>query len=280
MTGFDWKYDWHMFARKLRGFFDSKERVVWEHYRNSANVEKKSGDELVGELDKIMEMDLEVFLTQIQNYPVIGEESSFEKSSKWPPKEKNFWLVDPIDGTHNFLGENPNFGSIVALIENGEVVFGAIYIFAEHRLGVSGKLYFAGRGLGARKFNIHETFSPLAVSVTEEIKDATLLVEGVSKTVVRNRLIKRTWKLTKRFYKGLSSSVALAKIANGRNATLSADILIMCGNKPWDSLAGALIVEEAGGIVTGVDGKPYSLENCSDLIYTNKFLHPKILALG
>ena len=267
------------FAGRLKMFFDCKERIVWEHYRNSGNIEKQSGDELVGELDKIMEKELGKFLTKIKNYPVVGEENSFENSSKWPPKEKNFWLVDPIDGTHNFLGENPNFGSIVALIENGEVVFGAIYIFTEHKLGVSGQLYFAGRGSGARKFDRDNLFLSLTVSDVWEIKDATLLVEGVSKTLVGSRFVQRIWKKTKRFYKGLSSSVALAKIANGSNATLSADILIMRGNKPWDSLAGALIVEEAGGIVTNSDGKPYSLKNCSNLIYTNKILHPKILAL-
>ncbi|MDO8664448.1 MAG: inositol monophosphatase family protein [Candidatus Liptonbacteria bacterium] len=175
--------------------------------------------------------------------------------------------------------KNMSFGSIVALIENGEVVFGAIYIFAENRLRVSGQLYFAERGSGARKFSREGFLASLTVSGVREIKDATLLVEGVSKTVVRSRFIQRIWKKTKRFYKGKSSSVALAKIANGGNATLSADILIMRGNKPWDSLAGALIAEEAGGIVTGFDGKPYSLRNCSNLIYTNKILHPKILAL-
>ncbi|KKT38955.1 MAG: 3-Phosphoadenosine 5-phosphosulfate (PAPS) 3-phosphatase [Parcubacteria group bacterium GW2011_GWA2_44_13] len=226
-----------------------------------------------------MEKELGKFLTKIKNYPVVGEENSFENSSKWPPKKKNFWLVDPIDGTHNFLGENPNFGSIVALIENREVVFGAIYIFAEHKLSVPGQLYFAGRDSGARKFSRDGYLISLTVSNVREIKNATLLVEGVSKTVVRSRFIQRIWKKAKRFYKGLSSSVALAKIANGGNATLSADILIMRGNKPWDSLAGALIVEEAGGIVTSSDGRPYSLKNYSDLIYTNKILHPKILAL-
>ncbi|KKT41005.1 MAG: Inositol-1-monophosphatase [Candidatus Giovannonibacteria bacterium GW2011_GWA2_44_13b] len=275
MTGLNWLE----FADRLKYFFDCREWVVWEYYRNSGNVEKKSGNELVGELDKIMETELGKFLIKIKNYPVIGEEGSYEKSSKWPPKEKNFWLVDPIDGTHNFLGENPNFGSIVALIENREVVFGAIYIFAEHRLGVSGQLYFAGRDSGARKFSRDGLLTSLTVSGIREIKDATFLVEGVSKTVVRSRFIQRIWKKTKRFYKGLSSSVALAKIANGGNATLSADILVMRGNKPWDSLAGALIVEEAGGIVTSSDGKPYSLKNYSNLIYTNKILHPKILAL-
>src|SRR3989344_7000138 len=72
------------FAGRLKMFFDCKERIVWEHYRNSGNIEKKSGDELVGELDKIMEKELEIFLTKLKKYPT--------------------------DGTHNFLGENPNFG--------------------------------------------------------------------------------------------------------------------------------------------------------------------------
>lgn len=267
-------------ATELKKYFGGEEEMVWEYFRDTAKkVEIKAGGELVGELDKIIEKRLMMLLPRLVDYPVIGEESFFSTGAKWPPKEKNFWIVDPIDGTHNFLMQNPNFGSIVGLIENGKVILGAIYLHSERRLGVPGRLYFAAEGQGAWKFAGGKKLQPLALSKIYELEEATFLVEGVSSSVVASSLVSKVLKSTKRFYKGLSASVALARLADGGNVSLSPDVLIMCNNKPWDSLAGALITEEAGGIVTGFAGQPYSLLNCSDLIYTNKILHSKILAL-
>ncbi len=269
------------FSDKIRKFFCAEAGEVWKYFCDSAKkVEVKSPTELVGELDKLLEKQLMIFLPGLAGYPVIGEESFATRfGGIWPPAEKSFWLADPIDGTHNFLTGNPNFGSIVALVEDGKVVFGAIYIHSEKRMHVPGKLYFAAKDLGAWKFGAKKALLPLAVSGTEDLKQATLLVEGPSEKVRYSWLAQKARYAALRDYKGLSSSFALTRIANANHMSLPADILIMCGNKPWDSLAGALIVEEADGIVTGFDGTPYSLENCSSLIYSNKVLNEKILAL-
>lgn len=268
-------------ANKLKKFFGAEEEIVWEYFQDTAKqVEKKNAGELVGELDKLIEKRLMMFLPCLVNCPVIGEESFFSNNeSKWPPDEKTFWLVDPIDGTHNFLSQNPNFGSIIGLVENGEVIFGAIYLHSEKRLRLSGRLYFAAKGHRAWKFASGQYLEPLKLSRIDSLEESRVLFEGASKKVPKAKLFQNIWPVAVQWSKGLSASVALARLADGGNSSLAADLLIMCSNKPWDSLAGALIVEEAGGIVTGFDGTPYSLENCSDLIYTNKALHSKILAL-
>lgn len=269
------------FTGELRSLLAGSKKTVWDYFRDGKKkVSAKSPTELVGELDLLLERWLMMFLPEFANVPVIGEESfHLMTGGVWPPQEKSFWLVDPVDGTHNFLMQNPNFGSIVALIEEGRVVFGAVYIHAEGSLKIPGQIYFAGKGLGAWKRVSGKVYVPLRVSETESLERATLLVEGPSRTVVRSELAQKARENTLRYYKGLSSSFALTRIANANHSSLPADILIMCGNKPWDSLAGALITEEAGGIVTGFDGGPYSLTNCTDLIYSNKILNKKILAL-
>lgn len=84
-------------------------------------VYKGLPDELVGELD----IELEELITKhlLKIAPVVGEESGL----RWPPSADSFWVVDPLDGTHNYLMGLPTFGTMVAYVEQGQVVLNAVF---------------------------------------------------------------------------------------------------------------------------------------------------------
>ncbi|HET9110331.1 MAG TPA: inositol monophosphatase family protein [Ktedonobacterales bacterium] len=158
------------------------------------------------------------------------------------------WIVDPLDGSFNFQHGYPLFGSIIALQLDQVTAMGVIY------LPTSDEMYTAVRGQGAFRNG-----SPLRISTTSSLSEAIVHVSdfSVSGDPIENQ--QRVQIMTT-----LASAVGRVRMggtAAGDFAWLAAgwaDGLVMYSTHPWDVEAGALLVEEAGGIVTRVsmpDGK-------------------------
>ncbi|MDP3727540.1 MAG: inositol monophosphatase family protein, partial [bacterium] len=200
---------------------------------------------------------------------------SEETRSGWPPSADRFWLVDPDDGTHNLLSGLPNFGTMLALIENGLVTFTAIFLPFERAFGRSG-LYVAGRGAGAWEWG--DTPRPLAVSGKRNLTDAFLFVEGPSWRVTTApfpQLVSsvRRWRIN------LATCWAGTRLVLGGVLPAGGDLMVSFGNQPWDNLPVALLVEEASGRVSAFDGRPPTIGNCRNLVFSNGFLHDAALAV-
>ena len=191
--------------------------------------------------------------------PVLSEESAtipFEERKKW----HTYWLVDPLDGTREFIKRNGEFTVNIALIDNHESILGVIYT------PVSGLTYYAARDHGAYK----------------RIKDGE-----ASRIHTRKKVPGRTTVAGSRSHRGDSLNAFLARIGehdiismgsslkSGLVAEGKADIYPRLGpTSEWDTAAAHCIVDEAGGRITRTDLSP--------LLYNTKesLLNPEFLVVG
>lgn len=169
--------------------------------------------------------------------PVISEEDEALKSSA-----ERYWLVDPLDGTRNFVRGGNDFSINIGLVENGEAVFGVI------AMPVSGDVYIGERGRGASKTaqGIHTAIHVRAVPARGMVvvKSATTPSAHMQQFLDGLPLVDAV--------QGISSAVKFCLIAEGK-----ADIYPRFGRTmEWDTAAGQAIVEAAGGRVTTEDGRP------------------------
>lgn len=219
--------------------------ILKHFWGNLENVESKiESIDLVTEADKASE---KAILNQIKNrfpsHAFLGEESGELKSV---PSEY-LWIVDPLDGTTNYTHEYPMVSVSVALAINGEAAIGVVFN------PILEELFYAVRGGGA--FHQNRT---IHVSRTASL-DRALLSTGFPynrRVIPDNNYAEfcRMTHLSQGVRRGGSAALDLAYVAAGRY-----DAHWERGLKPWDIAAGALLVLEAGGVVTSYDQAPFHL---------------------
>jgi myo-inositol-1(or 4)-monophosphatase len=201
---------------------------------NSNDIEVKNLNSFVSYVDKEAEMQL------VSELKTILPEAGFiaEEGTETKQGEVYNWIIDPLDGTTNYLHNLPVFAISIALAKNKEMVAGVIY-----EIGFD-EMFTAWKEGGAFLNN-----KAISVKSTSELQD-TLLATGFPYYDF-NRLPKYLNLLSDCFQKtrGVrrfgSAAVDLAYVACGRF-----DGFFEYGLNAWDVAAGALIVQEAGGIVT------------------------------
>ena len=233
--------------------------------KDDVRVERKSDGSFVSDFDKrVEEMILDYIVMRFPGLDVVSEEIAHV----WPPTSSEFCIIDPVDGTHNFLMGAPVFGSMIAFVRDGQVIFSAII--------TSREICFAGRGAGAFMIKRHCSKSnPIMVSAQTKLKESLILFEGD-----RKKVAPVIWGLNfhiGRFRYGFSSAVSQILVASGGLHPNGVDGVVSLGNKPWDHLTGCLLVEEAGGKATDRYGRPYSIANCCDIIFSNGKIHDQLL---
>lgn len=160
------------------------------------------------------------------------------------PQVEWLWVIDPLDGTTNFLHAYPMYAASVAVLHRGSVVAGAVIGTA------TGEEWTAVRGGGAFKDG-----ERIHVSVIEDLKHALIGTGFPFKALDRLPEYLRQLDIVLRHTSGIrragSAALDLCHIASGYFDGFWELLLA-----PWDIAAGALIVEEAGGVVTTVSGGP------------------------
>jgi myo-inositol-1(or 4)-monophosphatase len=218
-------------------------------------VDKKGAIDLVTEVDLEIERLARALLGgRFPDHDILAEELGGGGSAS------HRWVFDPLDGTTNFAHGVPIFCSSLALEIDGEAVVGAV--FDPNRQ----ELFTAERGVGAWLNG-----APIRVSSTAAMIDA-LLVTGFpydvhatlddviglfSAFVAKARAIRRLG----------SAAIDLCWVAAGRMDGFWEERL-----QPWDTRAGALLVQEAGGRISGLDGAPW-LSATGHLLASNGHLH-------
>jgi myo-inositol-1(or 4)-monophosphatase len=176
------------------------------------------------------------------------------------------WVIDPLDGTTNFVHRYPHFAVSVGLLHEGAPVFGAVYA------APSGELFHAQRGGGAFLDG-----NPLRVSAVPTVAEA-LLGTGFPynrREILRELLdrVERALRSAHGFRRSGSAAIDLCHVAAGR-----LDGFWEQGLSPWDLAAGVLIVVEAGGRVTGYDGGPHDLR-AGRTVASNGLIHDELRAV-
>ncbi len=236
--------------------------LLAEQFRKPHQIRYKGAANLVTEMDQQAEELIRDLLTRARpDVPILGEEGGGERG-RLPLR----WVVDPLDGTTNYAHGYPFFAVSIALAQAGEVVVGVVYN------PVLDELFAARRGGGATLNG-----QPIHVSQTGEL-GRSLLASGFpydAWTSPRDngeewhRFLKRVVSLRS----DGAAALDLCHVAAGRIDGYWELVL-----EPWDMAAGALIVEEAGGQVTQVDGSPFRLDRPS-VLASNRRLHEAMVAV-
>ena len=208
-------------------------------------VDKKSAIDLVTEVDIAIERAFrDTIAERFPGHVVLGEE--FEEAGQREGIPQYCWLFDPIDGTTNFAHGLPIFCSSLALEIDGELAVGAVYDPNRH------ELFTAERGQGARLNGL-----PIRVSTAADTLIDSLLVTGFHYGVHKDpgelmQLFEAFIRRSRAVRRLGSAAIDLCYVACGR-----VDAFYEMKLQPWDIAAGALIVQEAGGTISTVDGDPF-----------------------
>jgi 3'(2'), 5'-bisphosphate nucleotidase len=190
--------------------------------------------------------------------PVLSEESA---SVPWAERRlwRTYWLVDPLDGTREFVKKNGEFTVNIALIEDGVPVFGVVYAPALD------ELHFGERGVGAFICDAGEQL-PIAARRPA----AAPLHVAASRSHLDPRSAAAIARMGEVQLLGMGSSLKFCRMAEARLDVYPR----FAPTSEWDTAAGQCVLEAAGGVVITLDGKPLAYNGKDSL------LNPDFLALG
>ena len=236
-------------------------KILLKHFGNvpRSAVRKKARNDFISFVDEESEeIIIKIIRSAFPDHAILAEEGgAFENDSPYR------WIIDPLDGTTNYLHSIPVFAVSIALEYKNSLIAGVIYN------PVSDEIFWASKGEGA-------FFNGRSISVS----DTPILEESFVATgfpFKNKELLSDYLKAFKNIFQQCtgarrmgSAAIDLAYVAAGRF-----DGFWEIGLKPWDVAAGAIIIEEAGGIVTDFwNGSQYL--NNSYIIASNGKIHKEM----
>ncbi|PIE23614.1 MAG: 3'(2'),5'-bisphosphate nucleotidase [Neptuniibacter caesariensis] len=235
--------------------------AVMDIYQTDFAIYDKSDNSPLTEADMAAHRVLTEGLQALTpNIPALSEESS-DAIKKERLNWQTFWLIDPLDGTKEFIKKNGEFTINVALIENGEPVFGVVYAPAIDTL------YWGAKGIGAYKESKQGDSQAIAVAATPKNNTGWQVVGSRShQSEAFKTFMKR---LPEAEIVAMGSSLKLCLVAEG-HADLYPRLSPTC---EWDTAAAHAIVMAAGGLVL-------NLETLKPLTYNqnpNSLLNPHFI---
>lgn len=235
-------------------------RNIMEIYERGFSVEEKSDHTPVTEADLAAHrVILEGLQALTPDIPVLSEECApppFCERTHWP----RYWLVDPLDGTREFIRRNGEFSVNIALIEGQRPVLGTIYG------PVVGCLYYAAKGMGAFKKSGIDDVQPIHARQNCPEK---VVIAG-SRSHQSEEFKQFISCLPDYDIIPMGSSLKSCLVAEGK-----ADIYARLGpTSEWDTAAAQIIVEEAGGLITNTQMQPLCYNSREEL------LNPHFFAFG
>ena len=234
--------------------------LLMEYFRQRVKIEYKGDVDLVTVADRKSEaLILERIRAKWPSHDVLGEEGArIETGSDYR------WYVDPLDGTTNFAHGFPVFCVSLAIERKGERVAGVLFDPTRD------ELFAAEKGSGA-----YLNGEPIHVSKTANLKECLVATGFPSHKRHKNPNIFFYHQLTLRTHgvrRAGSAALDLASVAAGRF-----DGFWEFNLNPWDTAAGVLIVQEAGGTVTDFKGGPFQLQS-RETVATNGIVHNALLS--
>lgn len=230
-----------------------------------SSVETKGSGDYVTEIDKACERQIEdILLRSAPGIPVVGEEAvaAGERTDR-------YWLVDPLDGTTNFLHGFKAVGVSIALVEDGVPVVGVVHA------PFLGETYSAARGAGAF---LETDGKRRRLSVSKRPPSEAVLATGFP--FRRKELITRHLEAVKRCLERFedlrrpgAASLDLAWVAAG-----VFEGFFELNLSSWDVAAGALLVEEAGGRVSDWEGGPGWMDG--DILAASPTVHKALVEIA
>lgn len=256
-----------------------RELLLYEHAARAAagaaaellkqrpeRVDHKGAIDLVTEVDLASETMIRGILTaRTPEIPVQGEEGGGVTTGLR-------WVVDPLDGTTNFVHDYPSYCVSIALVDGLVPLVGCI---ADP---IRDRVYLGSQGNGARRIDVRSGVErPLRVSGVRTLDDA-LGVTGFPYDRRDNAafylaLVERALMCSQAIRRSGSAAMDLAMLSDG-----TSDYFWEYGLKAWDTSGGVVLIQEAGGVVTRLDGGVH-YPGAPEIVATNGWLHAATLAM-
>ena len=234
-------------------------QAILEVYATDFDVQAKGDESPLTQADLASHRCIVAGLTSLTpGVPVISEEDGlpeFEERRQW----QRYWLIDPLDGTKEFVNRNGEFTVNIALIDNGRPILGVVHV------PVQEKSYIGCEGHGSE---LRQGDTTTSISVASSSATPVRIVG--SRSHRGSSLDAFLEKIGDTDLVPMGSSLKFCVIAEGR-----ADVYPRLGpTSEWDTGAAQAVVEQAGGKVLELDGKPLSYNQKEDI------LNPFFVVLG
>ena len=239
-------------------------KILRRHWRRGGyEIGSKGHDNPVTQAD--LEADRAIKKRLRDPFPEYGWLSEETVDNDARLKRRRVWIVDPLDGTKEFIKGIPEFSVAIALIENGAPILGVTYN------PIKREMYWAARGLGC-----HLNTKRVRVTKTRTLKRATVLAS-------RSETARGEWQVfdgTMQVSPTGSVAYKLAMVAGGKgDATFTRS-----PKSEWDIASGAALVLEAGGAITDIKGRAirFNQRNAKlqGLVADNKLLHAALMKVA
>ncbi|MDA1002206.1 MAG: histidinol phosphatase [Chloroflexi bacterium] len=244
---------------------DEADAITMRTYRGDAKVRTKRDGTLVTLADEAAETHLRArILARFPGHAILGEEQGFTPGAPGAAR----WVLDPIDGTHNYARGIPVWATLIAFERDGVFELG---VASAPALGTR---WWAGRGLGAYRGPLPaagHAGERIRVSAIASVEEAQIVYGSYARTTEAwdghaDALLRRSWR-----QRGFGDFWGHCLVAEG-----SAEVMLEGAISPWDIAALAVIIDEAGGRLTDVDG--VATIDAGHCITSNGVLHDEVLA--
>lgn len=225
------------------------------------NVTRKSHSDFVSEVDGAAEEAIiKILLDAYPNHSILAEESGSQRGQKQSDYQ---WIIDPLDGTTNFLHGFPKYCVSIALLHRDVLSQAVIYD------PVSNELFTASRGQGAY-LNDHRIRVSKRTDLSESLIGTGFPFRDLSFMEAYLAMFKAVIPKTAGIRRPGSAALDLAYVASGRY-----DGFWEIGLSPWDIAAGCLLIIEAGGMVSDLEGNDHYLKS-GQVVAGNPKIFPQL----
>ena len=240
----------------IRAVYETKYRVDYKHNNSPVTLADHQANHRIHQI--------------IQHaFPHDGWLSEETTDSPDRLSKRRVWVVDPLDGTKEFIDKIPEFAVSIGLIEDGRPLLGVIYYPALD------ELVWAARDQGAWRRTGDTGDTRLRVSLTERLAEATVLSS-------RSETKRGEWRPFQSLFRARPAGGMAHKLAAIAKGEADATFTLIPKNE-WDLCAGAILIEEAGGLLTTLSGKPVVFNQATTLLQglvaSNRLLHPQLMAV-
>jgi len=234
-------------------------KIQLKNFRKNLKVIRKSPKDFVSNVDlECQNLSYELLRKDFQ-YEMLSE----EKKTQDEIETELFWIIDPVDGTHNYISGLPNFGVSIALATKKEFLLGVIY------LPYFDEMYYAIKNQGA-----FMNGEKIQVSKNNDLEKSMITFDN------QFYLNKKSFDVYKKIVDSCFTTRILGSavydfclIASGK-----VDARVWNNTKVFDFAAGLTIVNEAGGSVTDFNGNAINLDT-HDILASNSFVHQELLSI-
>ncbi len=237
-------------------------QILVERLSGPRDITVKGIRDIVTDADLAAERAIvECLHARFPDHGILTEEAGLDNARH----SEYLWIIDPLDGTTNYSRRHPCFSTAIGLSHRGQMVLGVVYDPLNERL------FQAERGSGATLNG-----QPLRVSDTGSLNATIAALDWAHKQEERERIVRILTGVAPRV--GTLRALGSAALAVCYVAAGWVDAYFHLTISAWDVAAAGLIVEEAGGTLTDLDGHPWELST-TRLLVSNGRVHEGLLAL-